>query len=156
MPRSKAWSEAIRGLRDESGSAALEFLVAGLVLLVPLAYLVVALSAVQEGSLGVEAAARHAAHAVARTGADQQAAEALPRVIDAVAAEYGLDGDALEVSLSCVPAGECPRAGASVIVTVGATVPLPLVPPVLGLDRLTSVPVEAASVQKVSRFWSAP
>ncbi|MDN3310657.1 TadE family protein [Microbacterium oryzae] len=156
MRRSKAWSEGHRLLRDENGSAALEFLVAGLVLLVPLAYLVVALSAVQEGALGVEAAARHAAHAVARTGADRQAAEALPRVIDAVAAEYGLDGDALEVSLACAPAGECPRAGASVIVTVGATVRLPLVPPVLGLDRLTSVPVEAASVQKVSRFWGAP
>lgn len=40
-------------------------------------------------------------------------------------------------------------------VTVTARVPLPLVPSALGLDRLTSVPVQATAVQKVSRYWEA-
>lgn len=39
------------------------------------------------------------------------------------------------------------------VVTVSTRVPLPLVPGVLGLDQATAVPVEAVSVQKVSRRW---
>jgi hypothetical protein len=38
-------------------------------------------------------------------------------------------------------------------VTVRANVSLPLVPPILGLERLATVPVEASAAQKVSRFW---
>jgi hypothetical protein len=40
-------------------------------------------------------------------------------------------------------------------VTVTAEV-LPLVPPVLGLDQATRVPVTATGVQKVSRYWVEP
>ena len=42
----------------ERGSAALEFIVVGLVLLVPVVYLIVTLGLVQGQSLGAEAAAR--------------------------------------------------------------------------------------------------
>jgi hypothetical protein len=56
--------------------------------------------------------------------------------------------------MECIPAGSsCPQAGATVVVTVRTRVALPLVPPVLGLDRLASIPIEASSAQKVSRFW---
>ncbi|WP_302848253.1 hypothetical protein [Microbacterium sp. cf046] len=37
--------------------------------------------------------------------------------------------------------------------TVQTRVALPLVPPVLGLERVASIPVEASAVQKISRFW---
>ncbi|WP_421075720.1 MULTISPECIES: TadE/TadG family type IV pilus assembly protein [unclassified Microbacterium] len=122
--------------------------------LVPLAYLVVALGVVQEHALGVEATARHAAHTLARTGGIDDTFAALPEVLSSVPPEYGIAPDALEVSVTCVPAHVgCPEAGSTVVVTIGARVPLPLVPPVLGLDRLTSIPVESTSVQKVSRFW---
>ncbi len=57
---------------------------------------------------------------------------------------------------SAVPAGaSCPEAGATLVVTVQTRVALPLVPPVLGLDRLASIPIEASAVQKVSRFWES-
>ena len=39
------------------------------------------------------------------------------------------------------------------MITVRTRVTLPLVPPVLGLDRLASIPIEASAAQKVSRFW---
>lgn len=154
MRRSRRWDDPGRALDGERGSAVIEFLVAGLVLLVPLAYLVVALGLVQEHALGVEATARHAAHTLARTGGVDETFAALPEVLASVPAEYGIDPDALDVSVTCVPAHVgCPAAGSTVVVTIAATVPLPLMPPVLGLDRLAVIPVESTSVQKVSRFW---
>lgn len=48
-------------LRSESGSASLEFVTVGVILLVPLVYLVLAVAAIQAGVLATEGAARHAA-----------------------------------------------------------------------------------------------
>ena len=47
----------------DEGSAALEFILVGLVLLVPLVYLIVALGSIQGQSLGVETGARQLARA---------------------------------------------------------------------------------------------
>ena len=56
MPRSSRW---ISRLSDD-GSASLEFITVGLLLLVPLVYLVLTIAAVQGAALGVEGAARQA------------------------------------------------------------------------------------------------
>jgi len=137
----------------ERGSAALEFILIGLLLLVPLVYLIVALGLIQGQSLGAEAAARHIARAVSTASDAVDARGRADAVLAAVSDEYDLDD--VELSVSCTPAGaECPRAGATLHVTVRTTVTLPLVPPVLGLGDLAAIPVEASSAQKVSRFWS--
>jgi hypothetical protein len=139
---------------DDRGSASLEFLVAGLFLLVPIVYLIVALGLIQEGTLGVEAAARHTARAIGLAEHSADADRRAEQVLRDVAGEYGIPTDALAVELACPGTpGECPAAGATLSVTVRARIPLPLVPPVLGLDRLAVVPVEATSVQKTSRLW---
>jgi Flp pilus assembly protein TadG len=145
------WS---RWVRNDDGSAALEFIAVGVILLVPLVYLVVALGVIQEQTLGVEAAARHTARVVAlapdAAAADARSEQVLSGIVD----EYGLAADAVEVSLTCVPsAAECPSAGATIVVTVTARVALPLMPPLFGLDRAASIPVEASAAQKVSRLW---
>lgn len=58
MRRSRRWVELLRRLAaDDSGSASLEFVTVGLLLLVPTVYLVVALSALESASFGVEGAA---------------------------------------------------------------------------------------------------
>lgn len=140
---------------DDAGSAALEFIVAGLVLLVPLVYLVVALGMIQAQALGAETAARHAARAVSTAPGPAEAHARMRAVVAEVAGEYGVDPARVSVDLSCLgPAPECPAAGATVAVTVRVVVSLPLVPPVLGLDRIAAVPVQAAAVQKMSRVWS--
>ncbi len=137
----------------ERGSAALEFIVIGLILLVPLVYLVVALGLIQGQTLGAEAGARHIARIVSlATGADS-AREAADRVLASVVEEYGIDAASVDVSMECLPAGSCPRAGATLVITVETRVALPFVPPVLGLDRLASIPIEASAAQKLSRFW---
>ncbi len=144
-----------RVIREERGSASLEFLTVGLLMLVPLIYVVVALGQIQHQALGAEAAARHVARAISLSTDAASARSSASDVLSAVMREYDLDASTTALSISCVPAsGSCPTAGATVRVSVATRVSLPLAPPVLGLDQVASVPVEASAVQRVSRFWS--
>ena len=143
-------------LADETGSAALEFIVAGLLLLVPLVYLVLVLGAVQEQTLGAEAAARHTARVIGQAPDAAAAAARGDAVLAGAVREYGMDAGAVDVEITCRPAAaECPAAGATVIVTVRTAVALPFLPPVFGLDELAAIPVEAQAAQKVSRLWGS-
>lgn len=143
-------------MRNDEGSAALEFITAGLVLLVPLVYLVLALGQIQQQTLGVEAAARHTARAISLAPDPQTAADRSAEILDGVIDEYGIKPDTVEIVTSCRPAGRaCPSAGVTVTVTVSARVDLPLVPPVLGLDRASAVPVSATASQLLPRTWGA-
>lgn len=143
-----------RWATDDEGSAALEFIAVGVILLLPLIYLIAALGVIQEQTLGVEAAARHTARVIALAPDAETAVARSEQVLAGVVEEYGLDADAVDVSLSCAPAGsDCPVAGATVTVTVATRVPLPLVPSLFDLDRSTAIPVEASAVQKISRLW---
>lgn len=145
-----------RSTSDEEGSAALEFIVVGVILLVPLIYLVIALGAIQEQTLGAEAAARHVARVLARAPDAPTAAEGSDAVLTGIVAEYGLDEESVDLTLACTPATKaCPAPGATIVVTVSTRVRLPLVPELLGLDRSAAVPVQAEAVQKMSRSWGA-
>ena len=158
--RSTDRASSARDVREddpERGSAALEFILVGLVLLVPLVYLVVALGLIQEQALGAEAGARHIARTVSTASGVDEARERAERVLQAVVDEYGMDAASVDLSLACVPAGgPCPDAGATLVVTLRTRAPLPLIPPILGLHDIASIPVEASSAQKVSRFWGVP
>jgi Flp pilus assembly protein TadG len=154
MRPSNPSSDEAADARGEEGSAALEFILVGLLMLVPLVYLVVVLGLVQAQSLGAEAGARHVARAVSTADDADDARDRADRVLSAVSEEYGIDD--IDLSLRCRPAGaQCPSAGATLIVTVRTSVALPLVPPVLGLERIAAIPVEATAAHKVSRFWGS-
>ena len=158
-PRSDAVADGgvETGLAGDAGSAALEFILVGLVLLVPIVYLIVALGAIQGQSLGVETGARQIARTIASAPDPVTADQRAERVLAAIVTEYGLDPSAVDVDVRCADTSpDCPAAGALLLVTVRTEIPLPLVPPILGLDQLARVPVEATSVQKVSRFWVEP
>lgn len=156
MLRSSPSTDAEDDVDGERGSAALEFILVGMLLLVPLVYLIVSLGLIQEQSLGAEAGARHVARALSTSEDVEAARESADRILRSLVDEYALDADSVQVSLECHPAGgSCPEAGSTLVVTIQTTVALPLVPPVLGLDRLASIPIEASAVQKVSRFWES-
>ncbi|MFT4229180.1 MAG: TadE family protein [Microbacterium sp.] len=160
MRRPNRWAEVVGAVRrtgsGDEGSAALEFIAVGVLMLVPLVYLVVALGAIQGQSLGAEAGARHVARAIATARDADEATDRADAVLSAVVDEYGLDPSAVRLSIACRPAAvACPSAGATLYVTVATRVTLPLVPPVLGLESIAAVPVEAAAVQKVSRLWGS-
>ena len=138
-------------LRDERGSASLEFLTVGMLLLVPIVYLVLALASVQGGALAVEGAARQAARIAVQSGDLSSAEGAVDRAVRVTLADYGVDADAASVVIDCESAA-CDAPGTRVRVSVEARVQLPLVPDVLELGLVGSVPVEASATQTVSRF----
>jgi Flp pilus assembly protein TadG len=153
--RSKT-TDRSRLLDDDTGSAALEFITVGVLLLVPLVYLVLSLGAIQEQTLGVEAAARHTARVIGQAPDAATAGARGDAVLANVISEYGLDADATDVQISCRPAtAVCPTAGSTVIVTVRTRVSLPFMPPLFGLDRIAAIPVEAQSAQRTSRLWGS-
>jgi Flp pilus assembly protein TadG len=141
---------------NDEGSASLEFLTAGMILLIPLVYLVVAMSAIQGGAFAVEGAARQAARVYVQAPNQAEANARISRAVEFALADYGLDHTGARVDLTCAPVGrECLTRRNIVTVTVQLSVTLPLVPDVLSLPNTLTVPVQASASQTVSRFWGA-
>ncbi|MGH8776460.1 MAG: pilus assembly protein [Jiangellaceae bacterium] len=133
--------------RAERGSAIVEFHFLGILLLVPLVYVLLTVLDVQRASYGVTQAAREAGRIYVATGD-----EAAARLAAGVAlADQGLDANAADVVFRC-SAPPCYQPGAEVTVSVGTTVPLPFVPAVLGDAVNAQVPVDATHVSVVDRF----
>lgn len=147
MRRSKRFLVA-----SERGSAALEFIGVGVVLLIPLVYLMLALGAIQHQTLGAEAAARHTARAVSQASSVANAQTRSAAVLASVIEEYGMNENAVKVKLSC-STPRCPAAGATVRVVVTTEVTLPFAPAIFGLDQLAKIPIRAEAIQKVSGLW---
>lgn len=134
----------------EEGSALVELVWLGILLLIPMAWILVSVFQVQQGAFAVSGAARAAgrAYALAPTDAEGRArAEAAARQ---VLTDQGLPASApLRVSVSCTPYPRDCHSGTSVVtVVVASRVDLPLLPDVLGggspsfaLDASHTVPI---------------
>ena len=150
MLRSNRWSS-----RSEAGSASLEFITAGMILLVPLVYLVLALSALQGGALAVEGAARQAARVYVQSPDEATATVRARRAVAFALEDYGLSVGDAEVQIECTGgSSHCLTPQELVTVTVRIGIALPLVPDLLALNQSARVPMTAESSQLVSRFGS--
>ncbi|QCR18923.1 hypothetical protein [Agrococcus sp. SGAir0287] len=147
MPRSRRWSD----LAGDDGSASVELLTIGMLLTVPLVYLVLAMAQLQAATLATEGAARQAVRVVATAESHADALAAAHAAIAVALADLGLDPSAVEVACTPTPS-DCTTRGGVVQVAVETTVPLPLVPPVLDLDVGLSVPIAAQAAQPVSEL----
>ncbi len=146
-----------RSAAGDDGSASLEFITAGLLLLVPLVYLVLTLSAIESGSYAVEAAARQGVRVFVQAPSEAEAQARAQQAVRFALADYGVDASAATVRVTCSPRpSRCLTRLGSVRVDVRASVPLPLMPSVLAVHVPLSVGLESGSVEKVSRFWGAP
>src|SRR3954463_13130796 len=104
MPRSRRWTEVLRRIaRDDTGSASLEFITVGVLLLVPTVYLVLALSALESASFGVEGAARQAARGFGQSESEVAAQASAATAVQVTLADYGLDADSARVAITCRP-----------------------------------------------------
>ena len=145
-----------RLFRDERGSAALEFITAGFLLLIPLVYLVIAMAAIQGGALSVEGASRQAARVFVQAPDAETAQSEAQTAVNIALDEFGLRSGASTVKISCRPnPAVCLTRRGFVTVTVTTSVSLPLVPSALPLTAPLSVPLSATSTEQVSRFWGA-
>ena len=150
MPRLKWWG-------DDAGSASLEFVTVGMILLVPLVYLVLAMSAIHAGSLAVGGAARQAARVFVQSATPAEAHAAAARAIEFALVDHGIDPQAAALTISCSPRPDaCLMRQGYVTVKVDLLVDLPLAPAVLTGEFPLAVPLTATATQRVSRFWSGP
>lgn len=114
-------------LEDDEGSAVVEFLLVGVVLLVPILIFVGVLAQAQAAAFAAVAAAQQGSQVLASQPAGEvstaqvQAAAALP------AADQGFDDGEVAVSVVCSD-GACQEAGATATVTAVATIRLPRIP----------------------------
>lgn len=137
----------------DGGSASLEFLTVGLVLLVPLVYLVLALASIQAAAFAAEGAARQAARVFVQSADEGSAGASAERALQFALADHGVDGGAdLGVACSATP---CLTRRGYVTVSVDLEVPLPLMPSVLPGDFPLAVHLHATATEQVSRFWGA-
>lgn len=142
-----------RLLQAESGSAALEFLTAGVLLLVPLIYVAIALAALQGASLAAEGAAREAVRVYVSAGTDAVARASADRAVTVALADRRLARRPGDLALSCdTAASDCLAHGTAVTAHVRIAVDLPLVPAIFGLNRLAQVSVEASATAPVFHF----
>jgi hypothetical protein len=140
---------------DEEGSSSLEFMSAGLLLLVPLVYLVLVMSAVQGAALAAEGAARQAARVFVQAPTEADAFARAQRAIRFGLDDFGFEDSMATVVIACAPnPASCLERRALVTVEVSVHVDLPLVPAILGLNTLAKVPINASATQQVSRWWS--
>ena len=143
-------------VRDDEGSASLEFVTVGMILLIPFVYLVLVMSAIQAGALAAEGAARHAARVFVQSRTVAAAEARAATAVEFALADHGVDVNRARVAVSCSPdPGNCLTRQGFVTVQVDLTVPLPLVSPVLSGSFPVSVPLRATATEQVSRFWGA-
>jgi hypothetical protein len=143
-------------LSADDGSASLEFITAGMLLLLPLVYLVLTMASIQAGAFAVEGAARQAARVYVQSASVGEANAAAARAIEFALADYGLSASEVSVAVGCSPnPANCLTRRGFVTIQVTTTVSLPLVPPILNLNVPLSIPVQSTATQQVSRFWGA-
>ncbi len=157
MPQWRHWvTSRLTAGGGDRGSTSLEFITVGLILLVPLVYLVLAMAAIQSAAFAVEGGARQAVRVYVQSANESQAADRAERAIRFALADAGLDGLEPHVSVSCSPKPDaCLTRRGTVTIAIAVTVPLPLMPPVLNLDVPLGMPLNATATEQVSRFWGA-
>lgn len=135
---------------SERGSAAVEFVVLSLMLLLPLVYFVVTIGQIQAGMFAAVGAADYAAKVyVAGHDPVQARARAEQSVVMALQ-DLGFPPESAAMDITC-DRTDCLSSGATVTVAVRLTVGLPMVPfgDALQLDAAV---LHSTSSQKVGRF----
>jgi hypothetical protein len=136
----------------EQGTAIVELVWLGILLLVPVVWVLLTVFDAQRGAYGVSTAARAAGRAYA-LAPDDATGEARARAAAELAlADQGLDGQPVQVQVSCRPfPGDCHQGTSVITVRVSSRVDLPLVPEVLG-DQAPSLSLDASHTLPIGQY----
>jgi Flp pilus assembly protein TadG len=121
--------------RDERGSGIVEFTWLGIILIIPLVWIVLSVFEVQRGAFAVSAAARAAGRAYALAPNDQEALARARAIAQLTLDDQGSPGMTAKVESSCEPGPPCHRGTSVITVTVRSAVDLPFLPEIVGGDR---------------------
>jgi hypothetical protein len=140
------------GGRAEQGSAVVEFVTLGVLMLLPLIYLVLTLGRLQAGAFAVDGAAREAARAFTASPDDATGRARALAAVRLGLRDEGFDGDpatALTVSCSAAP---CLTPQGRVAVEVRVDVVLPGIPAFVDRFASTHVTMRSEQVGTVDAF----
>ncbi|MEI2777030.1 MAG: TadE family protein [Tetrasphaera sp.] len=140
-----------RGIRNEEGSAVVEFVFLGVILLVPLIYLTMMIARVQAGSYAATQAAREAGRAFVTAESEDSASGRARAAAEIAFADQGFGGGEGTLGISC-SASPCLTPQERIDISTQVTVPLPFIPSFARDVVPLEVPVSATHVVIVDRF----
>lgn len=144
------------GRRGERGSALVEFCWVGLILFIPITWVVISVFEVQRGAFAVNGAARAAARAYALAPDDATGAARARAVVDQTLADQGGQGQVGTLHVSCEPFPHDCHAGTSLItVRIESGVTLPFLPSILD-DGQRSFTLAAKHTVPIGQFVAVP
>ena len=145
-----------RASGDERGSALVEFCWVGLILFIPITWIVISVFQVQQGAFAVNGAARAAARAFALAPDDVTGASRAKAVVDQTLADQGGTGQVGDVTVSCRPFPNDCHAGTSLItIRIVSGVTIPFLPAVLG-EQQRSFELTATHTVPIGQFVAVP
>jgi Flp pilus assembly protein TadG len=144
----------VRRARDDRGSALVEFCWVGLVLFIPLTWIVISVFEVQRGAFAVNGAARAAARAFALAPDDATGRARAEAVAAQTLADQGSDGMVADVRVSCGGLANCHTGTAVITVEIRSRVEMPLLPEVLAAER-RSFSLEASHTVPIGQYVEA-
>ena len=144
-----------RARRPDDGSAVVEFVTLGVLLLVPLVYLVLTLGRLQAASFAVDGAAREASRAFTTAGDDVTGRARAVAAVRLGLLDQGFDTDAATATRISCSATPCLTPRARVEVQVSVAVVLPGIPGFVDRVAATHLTVRSAQVATVDAFGSA-
>jgi hypothetical protein len=129
-----------------------EFIWLGIILLLPLIWILLSVLAVQRGAFAVSGAARAAGRAYVLAPSDAVGEVRARAAVAQVLTDQGLDGSAFDVTVSCTPYPRACHSGTSVVtVRVDSSVRLPVLPLILG-SASPSFALDATQVVPVGQY----
>lgn len=144
------------GSPGESGSALVEFCWVGLILFIPITWIVLTVFEVQQGAFALNGAARAAARAYALAPDDVTGKARAQAVVDQTLADQGGKGQAGTVHVTCTPFPDNCHAGTSLItITVTSGVALPFLPAVID-EGQRSFQLDVTHTVPVGQFVAVP
>lgn len=141
---------------DERGSALVELTWLGILLLVPVLWLVLSVFEVQKGAFATSGAARAAGRAYALAPDDRTGHARAEAAVRQAMADQGVEDQPFSLSVRCRPApASCHAPGSVVTVVVRSRVDLPFLPDVLG-GGAPSFALDASHTVPIGQFRESP
>jgi len=131
----------------EEGSSIVEFIFLGVLLLIPVTYLIISASQLQAASFAAVGAADHAARTFAAADSESAGAVRARNAVDVAVGNLDIDKNSATMHYGCSSA--CLEPGSTVSVEVVIRVPLPFLP--AGVD-LEFGKTSSSSTVRVDRF----
>jgi hypothetical protein len=137
---------------DQRGSALVELVWLGILLVLPVLWIVMSVFQVQRGAFGISAAARAAARAYVLAPDDGSGLVRARAAAQLALDDQGVHGVRPEVRVTCTPyPADCHQGTSTITVSVHSRVVLPLMPSALGGNR-PSFALEATQTVPIGQY----